>query len=224
VRVTRQLLRDVGVCGTYLRRFSDLFPAERYPEGVELNREVCAANADDFDWHWAASEFLNWEGRQELDTLVRSRSAEARAFGTGTVKQAAIFGHLFDTREDYRNPRVVELARTADERADAEATATVARARTDVADARRQLEYWTAELPRREARVPELEAFAAGATRRAAARAAERAAAEVAQLEERLETLRRAAAEAATALAALPTEEPAPAAEAPAEPVPAEVS
>jgi hypothetical protein len=223
VKMTRQLLLDVGVCGTYVRTFSNKFPIETYPDGVELNREVCEAHANDFDWPWAVAEFLNWNGRQRWEDLVGSRSSEARAFGTGAVKKAALFGHIFDTMPELRNERVVNLARTSEERADERALEDVRTARRDLGEAKRQLTYWTDMVPRRERELAQAEAATADVTRRQAARAATAAAERVARLQADLEAARTAAEAAAAALAKLPEPEPEPTPEpAPAEATPAD--
>jgi hypothetical protein len=222
MKMTRQLLRDVGVCATYVRRFSELFPTETYPDGVELNQETCTQHANDFDWQWAVSEFLSWNGRMRHEELVASRSAEARAFGTGITKKAALFGYLFDEHPEFRNERVVDLARTADERADQRALEAVDVARRELDEARHQVEYWTGQLPRRERRLAEATTEQAGALRRQAARTAAAATERVARLGRQLADAQTAAEAAAAALAELPAPEPAPAPETPAaEPTPA---
>lgn len=224
MKLTSNTLRELGSCGDYLRRFGQLFPRSEYPDGVEVNQEVCARYATDFDWAWAAETMLNWDGRQEYERLRNSRSAEAREFGTGDVKRAAIFGHLFDTQPSFRSDRVLEAARTADERADRRAARDVADCREEIEACKREVERWQRRLAEQEARLPELVELAAGAQERIAQRKAARAAEEVATAEARLQQLRAAAESAAAELAkfteaaATPTADATADATAPAEP------
>lgn len=203
MRITRNALRALNVCPQYLRVFAARFPTSEYPDGVELNQETCVAHFSDFDWDWAVSNLLNWDGRQEHERLVQSRSSEARAFGTGVTKRAAIFGHLFDTRPDLRASHVDEAVRTADERADRDAAREVESCREEIRSCEREVKRWQRNKAAQEERLPELERLAAGAEQRIAARAAERAAADVAAAETRLERLRAAAEEATAALVRL---------------------
>lgn len=75
MKMTKELLGQLGACGDYVRTFIRLFPTsdERYADGVEITPEVCAANATDFSWSWAAEIMLThdayetWSRRSQGD-------------------------------------------------------------------------------------------------------------------------------------------------------------
>lgn len=64
-RITRGMLVDLGVCGTYLNRFDREFPNGDYPNGTEINRGVCEDKYSVFDWDWAASVMLTSDGARQ---------------------------------------------------------------------------------------------------------------------------------------------------------------
>lgn len=89
MRMTAEMLRELGSCGDYTNRFTRLFPStdERYVDGVEVTAEVCAANATDFDWSWAVEVMLTAEAQARFnemcahddETLVKLRAEEAES-------------------------------------------------------------------------------------------------------------------------------------------------
>jgi hypothetical protein len=220
MRLTRDMLRELGSCGDYIRIFADKFPTSDYPLGVELNRENCAAHHADFDWGWAASTMLTPEGNNRWDTLRLSRRAADRDFGTGSQRNAATFGHLFDTEPELRSQRIAEVARTAEENADRRVLRDLESVQATVSEARQNVTYYTERLTDAEARLPALETAAVEARRRTAERAARRAAEEVATAERRLAQLRDAATSAAAELERFTAASVAAAAEAAAAPEP----
>lgn len=76
MRMTSEMLQELGSCSDYTSRFIRLFPItdERYVDGVEVTADVCAENATEFDWGWAASVMLTEEGRQEYNRRVSNGS------------------------------------------------------------------------------------------------------------------------------------------------------
>lgn len=70
MKMTVELLRELGTCGGYRDTFKELFPKSEYPDGVEVTADVCAANADKFDWHWAADTLLTSEAAAVWRTQV----------------------------------------------------------------------------------------------------------------------------------------------------------
>lgn len=223
MHLTLDMLRELGSCGDYLRRFGDEFPRSRHPRGVLLNEENCHRHYRVFDWSWARDVMLNAEGVREYHRLVEDGSRATRdRFGTGDARRARVLGHLLETRPEFRSDRLVSSARSAAERADDRLVRDVENARSNVTEARHQVEYWTRLLTERQAALPALEAKVAPALARRAQRQAAAAAAQVRDLEARLavqQTALEAARAEATRLAELvpPAEEtaPTPAAEAP---------
>lgn len=87
--MTADALESVGICGTNVRKFRQLFPEtdERYFDGVEVTREVCESNHDKFSWNDAASYLLSHDGQRlhvrrtrgstdELDEVTRQLVSE----------------------------------------------------------------------------------------------------------------------------------------------------
>lgn len=73
MRLTIDVLRTLGSCGSYLETFRQQFPEsdERYEDGVEPTPETCAAHAENFNWEWAYDTMLNSDGQR----LYRERVA-----------------------------------------------------------------------------------------------------------------------------------------------------
>lgn len=69
MRMTKELLAQLGTCGDYLRKFVRTFPVtdERYADGVVVDRAICEEHADAFDWTWAKEVMLNAEGQRLFD-------------------------------------------------------------------------------------------------------------------------------------------------------------
>lgn len=93
MKVTKELLNELGSCGDYVRTFMRTFPTTNpeYADGVEPTSEVCVANAADFSWSWAAETMLasdaydEWCARtqgssDELRVLLEKRSAAYATF------------------------------------------------------------------------------------------------------------------------------------------------
>ena len=76
MRMTSEMLQELGSCSDYTGRFIRLFPTtdERYVDGVEVTADVCVENATEFDWSWAASVMLTEEGKQEYNRRVSNGS------------------------------------------------------------------------------------------------------------------------------------------------------
>jgi hypothetical protein len=208
-RFPREALRTLGSCGPYLRAHAELFPTARFPKGPAVTAAVCARYHDRFDWDWATGNMLTWEGREEADRVYRSRAARYQELGTGPRRRAAAFGHVYERHPEYRNQRVVEACRTAAQRLDERLVRDVDDERGRILELERSLERGRAELERRRAELPRVEARAAGARRRQARRAlAERRARVEALAEEaraaaeRVVAERAALADAEAALAA----------------------
>lgn len=214
--LTLDMLRELGSCGDYLRRFGNEFPRSRHPRGVLLDEANCHRHYRIFDWSWARDVMLNTEGVREYHRLVEDGSRATRdRFGTGDARRARVLGHLLETRPEYRSDRLVSSARSAAERADDRFVRDVEAARLNVTEARNQVEYWARLLAEREAALPALEAKIAPVLARRAQRQADAAAAQVRDLEARLvaqQTALEAARAEAARLAELvpPADEPTP--------------
>lgn len=79
MKMTKELLGQLGACGDYVRTFIRLFPTsdERYADGVEITPEVCVANSSDFSWSWAAEIMLSHDAYDRWSR--RSQGDEYRA-------------------------------------------------------------------------------------------------------------------------------------------------
>lgn len=173
--LTRAMLRQLGSCGTYVRKFSDAFPTERYPDGVEINAETCGEHYRVFDWDWALQNMLNYDGRAEHSRIMMSRSAENRRFGTGNQRRAAIFGHVFAASTAWRHESMATLRDRTALQADQEAINEITTVQRDIEYREREIVNYTNSIEslRRaleadRARIPALEAAAAGPLQRQA--------------------------------------------------------
>jgi hypothetical protein len=212
----RGMLRELGSCGPYIRRHRELFSPAEFPDGPPINSVTCRTYADQFDWSWATSNMLDWQGRQEVDRIANSRASRYKSLGRGThgntLRFAAAFGYVFATRPDLRAGRMRELAELADERAEQRAREDLEEARLGISDAEARIKSLRENVERYQAELPALEAAVEHVKVRAAERAAERKERELAAAEARLTTLRaevtrlRAEADRAAAVAQ-PTEE-----------------
>lgn len=219
-RLTLAALRQLDVCGEYLRAFGRLFPPSEYPTGAPVDEATCREHAAEFDWHWAVDVLLTWEGRQEHERLVTSRAAEHRDLGFGRAqRRAAALGRLVHTRPDYRSTQLLDVTVNAQRRADERALRDLDRARRELAEAERKAAEWARLADQHRAALPALEVAAAAATARRAARLVVERAAAVRAAEEALAAARAQLTEAEAA--APPPPPPAPAPPASAEAVPA---
>lgn len=174
-RLTRNILRQLGSCATYVRRFSETFPLERYPDGIEINEQVCVEYVTTFDWEWAVSRMLTHEGRLHVDRIVRSRSEANRRYGNGDRRRAAAFGHIFQSRPDLRNPELATMRTRAEAQADRDAISELEIARANIATRNADITRYERHIVQlretnqvEEARMPALEALAAEPLRRQA--------------------------------------------------------
>lgn len=90
MKMTVELLEELGTCGEYTRTFRRLFPIDQYPDGVDITEAVCREHAADFTWNWAVENLLGTsagydayhaklgELQRELSE-VNSRHNEAKA-------------------------------------------------------------------------------------------------------------------------------------------------
>jgi hypothetical protein len=154
MRFTHELMRDLNTCGSYYRAFCERFPTSEYPDGVEVTAEVCAANADAFDWQWAASTLLNDAGEREWNQLTSGTPGVATSEGYDE-RLARAFGELFE-RPELRSLYVIERYRAAEERRERDVVNAVAHAESQAKHARDQLAVWTVEAPKLEAELTEL--------------------------------------------------------------------
>lgn len=173
--LTRAILQQLGSCGTYVRRFSNKFPSDQYPDGIVINEENCARWARDWDWDWACGRMLNDAGRNAVTSLVRSRSEANRQLGTGERRRAAAFGRIFSTRVDMRHPDMLTVRDRAAQLSDQEAINEVERVKRDVENRNADIRRYTRhiadleEYNRRDVeRLPALEEAAAGPLKRLA--------------------------------------------------------
>lgn len=209
-RLTLAALRELDVCGEYLRIFGRLFPPSECPTGAPVDEVTCREHAAEFDWGWAVDVLLTWEGRQEHERLVTSRAAEHRDLGAGrTQRRAAALGRLVHTRPDYRSAQLLDVTVNAQRRADDRLLRRLHHARRELAEAEHRAAAWARLRDEHRAALPALEVAAAATTARRAARLVEERAATVRAAEEALAAARAQLAEseeALAALAALPTE------------------
>jgi hypothetical protein len=74
MKITYELLVKKGACEEQRNKFR-----ERFPEGVELTRELCVANASEFSIEWAAENFLNKKQRADYEAKRVPLDADYRA-------------------------------------------------------------------------------------------------------------------------------------------------
>lgn len=89
LKMTTELLAELGSCGDYTAKFQRLFPTtdERYEDGVEVTGEVVRANRNDFDFSWAVARMFTDEaqtrytdatyGRDEVSQLIETERTQA---------------------------------------------------------------------------------------------------------------------------------------------------
>lgn len=197
-RLTRAVLQELGACGTYVRKFSNTFPTERYPNGIEINEQTCGNHHQVFDWEWAINNMLNGAGRDAYTLLVRSRVAENKRFGTGNERRARVFGHIFATRPDLRHEDIEGVHERALTIEDTRVLRDLERAKINIQHFEIQLKQIGQALEQERARLPELEEAAAGAKLRQAHRKKREAEQTLQRMTERLQNAR-SAVEQATA-------------------------
>lgn len=169
IRLTRDMLRQMGGCSEYIRKFKDNFPEHRYPDGVEINQDTCVEHTYKFDWDWAKQRMLTPAGANEMDRLAASRDASTHErFGTGRTKRPAIFGYLIDQRPEFRSDLLKDAERWAAQHKDRVRVERVERARRKIHEADENIAHWTRVKQENEEALPELERQAAGALHRVA--------------------------------------------------------
>ena len=62
MKITSKLLREKGACEKARKMF-----ARKYPHGVKVTEAACLAQADEWDWGWAASQLLSASAFAEFD-------------------------------------------------------------------------------------------------------------------------------------------------------------
>lgn len=72
MNITVEDLERVGACPAYINTFKEKFPIEDFPEGVEVTEEVCLANVGQFDFQFAAQNFLTSDVYAEFATEFRT--------------------------------------------------------------------------------------------------------------------------------------------------------
>jgi hypothetical protein len=102
VRMTKELLAGLGSCGDYVRTFRRLFPIEQYPDGIEINEEVCLEQANQFPWDWAVEQMLTYDGAEEFRKVRNELRAEVRALENEQLTKREAWKTQFDQR--YNEP------------------------------------------------------------------------------------------------------------------------
>ena len=105
MRVTAELLRAKDACEDQVNMFESLFP-----EGVEITQELCVKHAGDFDWNWAAKNFLPrrmWPGHAAKHVALWADYMEARAplwadYAAERTSLAAFAADLATLLADYK--------------------------------------------------------------------------------------------------------------------------
>lgn len=72
--ITIEILRRHGACPSQRALFLRTFPEHEYPNGVKVTLDTCLRHSQDFDFVWAAENFLHGEARFNF------RKAEEEAF------------------------------------------------------------------------------------------------------------------------------------------------
>lgn len=144
--LTRSVLKQLGSCGQYQRTFTNRFPVSEFPNGIEINEENCRRYWRDWDWDWACSRMLNFEGQGEVDRLMRSRSEANRQLGTGSERRAAAFGRIFSTRVRLRHPDMLTVRDRAALQADQDAIEEVMQVRQNIASRERDIERYASSI------------------------------------------------------------------------------
>lgn len=174
---TRTMLRELGGCGPYIRTHARLFPTIEYPDGVAINTVTCRRYASDFDWHWATSELLEWNGRREVERIMESRAREYQPLRAVPRDQryAAVFGYVFATRPELRSTRLRQLDANRAQHAEDEIKRDLEEVRETITQATAEVERWTKIRDEATAQLPGIEdAIRTIGTRIAQARAEEK--------------------------------------------------
>lgn len=74
--ITEELLRSKDACLEQVQLFLELFPRERYPDGVEVTVDACVEHAKEFDWFCARDNLLSPAGVEAFNEMyVDARKA-----------------------------------------------------------------------------------------------------------------------------------------------------
>jgi hypothetical protein len=114
MRMTYELMRELGTCGDYRSKFRELFPVSEYPQGVEITVENCVAHAQNFDWHWAIDSLLTREAAQTWRNYVDNELHTWNSQESTRIEST----HRDDVtawREKYDEPRSYVTSGTTDE-------------------------------------------------------------------------------------------------------------
>lgn len=163
MKITLSTLRELGTCSDYTRRFRDLFPESQYPEGVEITVETCVENARNFDWQWAAEVMFNHGGYTLWNQKIRESGDSY-----DNENRARAFGEIATERPDLFSDRLINAARTGEERADRELLRSIVLIEGNLTEYRRQAEYYANLVTDYEARLATAEANAPAARQRVA--------------------------------------------------------
>ena len=71
MKITSKLLREKGACEKARKMF-----ARKYPHGVKVTEAACLAQADEWDWGWAASLLLSASAWAEYNRAIAPAFAE----------------------------------------------------------------------------------------------------------------------------------------------------
>lgn len=61
-KITFEMLRAAGACYEQLDDFETHFPADQYPDGVEVTEELALEHAEHFDWYYGVFDMRLLEG------------------------------------------------------------------------------------------------------------------------------------------------------------------
>ena len=209
----RGMLRELGGCGTYIRKHRELFSPAEFPAGPVINSATTRRYAADFDWGWASGNLLTWRGREEVERIANSRSERYKPLGRGsssnTARYAAAFGYVFATMPEHRQETVRDLAKRAVQNAERRAQEDLRDAELEIRNAEETIQAaqqtkarLEADLPALRANLENVKVTTAQAVAAAKERDVETARRRLAALETEAATLRATADELAAAKAA----------------------
>lgn len=102
VKVTSDLLEELGSCGDYVHRFQRLFPIDQYPDGVEVNEDVCSQHAVNFPWDWATEVMLSNTGYRAYQEQINALNREFTALDSQHADERAAWRETWNQR--YTDP------------------------------------------------------------------------------------------------------------------------
>lgn len=102
VKMTSDLLEELGSCGDYVHRFQRLFPIDQYPDGVEVNEDVCSRHAVNFPWDWAVEVMLSNAGYSVYQEQINALNREFTALNQRYSDERAAWRDAWN--EQYSDP------------------------------------------------------------------------------------------------------------------------